>query len=141
MKSRYKALGVPKTPVFILQTTKIRPMKPRKDVARETMSRNARLRTRDCNVSTSTLQALRIRQRPVSHKRTRFETISSPSANRHRGSPRRLAAQSLERRNQFLGDWMRAETRVSAARSRRDTERHDAALARPSPGSGDGTTR
>src|SRR2546421_11611286 len=84
MKSRYKALGVPKTAVFILQTTKIRPMKPRKDVARETMSRNARLRTRDCNVSTSTLQALRIRQRPVSHKRTRFETISSQSAKRHR---------------------------------------------------------
>src|SRR5437879_12016399 len=32
----------------------------------------------------STLQALRIRQRPVSHKRTRFETISSRSAKRHR---------------------------------------------------------
>src|SRR2546427_2100890 len=84
MKSRYKALGVPKTPVFILETTKIRPMKPRRDVPRETMSRNARLGTRDCNVSTSTLQALRIRQRPVSHKRTRFETFSSQSAKRHR---------------------------------------------------------
>src|SRR3989441_1474146 len=32
----------------------------------------------------STLKALRIRQRPVSHKRTRFETISSRSEKRHR---------------------------------------------------------
>src|SRR2546427_12426873 len=101
MKSRYKALGVPKTPVFILQTTKIRPMKPRNDVARETMSRNARLRRRDCNVSTSTLQALRIRQRTVSHKRTRIEMILTPFAKRHRGSPQRLAAQSLVRRVLF----------------------------------------
>jgi len=52
MKRRYKALGVPKTPVFILQTTKMRPMNPSIQVARETMSRNARLRTRGSNVST-----------------------------------------------------------------------------------------
>src|SRR6266571_4547267 len=95
MKNRYKALGVPKTPVFILQTTKIRPRKPRKHVAREMMSRNAGLRTRGCNVSTEHSPSLKDSAASgVPQANTIRNDFIARSAKRHRliavsGAPRR----------------------------------------------------
>src|SRR5438034_388628 len=88
MKRRYKALGVPKTPVFICQTTKMRPMKPRRETARETMSRNARRSTRACNTLTEHSPSLKdsaacgVPQANTS--RTDFLAIGEPASPGHR---------------------------------------------------------
>jgi len=117
MKNRYNALGVPKTPVFILQTTKIRPRKPRKHVAREMMSRNAGLRTRGCNVSTEHSPSLKDSAAsgvPQANTiRNDFIAVCETSSP-DRGL--RRPAQALERQAQSVSVWIRTETRVSAAR-------------------------
>src|SRR5881628_289128 len=98
MKSRYKALGVPKTPVFILQTTKMRPMKPRRHVARETMSRNARLRKTGCNVSTERSPSLKDSAASGVPQANTFERIHRGPRNVIDRSPPRVPARALERR-------------------------------------------
>src|SRR5437667_12050608 len=141
MKRRYKALGVPKTPVFICQTTKMRPMKPRRETARETMSRNARRSTRACNTSTEHSPSLKdsaacgVPQANTS--RTDFVAICEPASTvTVSGRPRGLRDAKGER-EPF--DVNRAG--ISDGRSRRDTARRDAGLARLSRGTADDTTR